>query len=122
MNKLLKILEQNPKIGKIETYLKPSLEDKLVYKRISIVVIKNRDYTNFSKLIDITPSDDKDYFCVSFYTSIDPSTSLLSDIYSKHASFLWGSRRMYHKLFLVEFDIKYEDIHKIINYIYSCSN
>lgn len=122
MKKLIKILEQNPKIENIETYLEPSLEDEPVYKKIRFSVIKNRDTSMFSKLIDITPSEDKDYFFVSFYTGTDPSISLLSDIYSKHASFLWGTKRMNSKLFLVEFHIKYEYIHKIINYIYSCSN
>lgn len=94
----------------------------LIIRKLESLLLKKRDTSMFSQLIDITPSDDKDYFYVSFYTSIDPSTSLLSDIYSKHASFLWGSKRMNSILSLVEFHIKYEHLHKIINYIYSCSN
>lgn len=122
MNKLLQILEENPKIGKIETYLKPSLDDELHYRRITIYVSRNRDTSLFSEFVNINPSEDKDYFYVSFYTSIDPATSLLSDIYTFYCHKTWGFKKLTTSLLFVEFKIKHEYIHKIINYIYSCSN
>lgn len=122
MNKLLKILEKNPKIDYIKKFLKPSLSDENTYKEFRIVLKTTRSLYDQYKSIYITTSDLDDRYNISFISNINPIDTPLKKIYLTFKIKDWEKSQYAHENSKVFLRISTEDLNKVINYYYSSIN
>jgi hypothetical protein len=122
MKNLINNLSKNTKINFVKTQTIESLEDEIIYKQITAVVITKRNLFDWAKSIYIQPSDKEGFFNVEILMDNDPKETLLKDIYNSFKTEEWQSAQYGHQNKFMKVLINESDINKIVNWFYSKIN